>query len=142
VKKNSVKIGFFGGCFNPPTKAHINLAQKALKECDLNKVIFVPVGDFYDKEQLVSGKHRYNMLSISCKDLENIEVTDLELNIKQKLYASDAKDRIFIIKNDTYNKYSSSKFRNMAKQKDIYDKEIVSDKVLDYIIENKLYIIY
>lgn len=38
-----MKIGFFGGSFNPPTKAHINLAKKALNICKLDKVIFVPM---------------------------------------------------------------------------------------------------
>ena len=39
------RIGFYGGSFNPPTKAHIELAKKVIKECNLDKVIFVPVGD-------------------------------------------------------------------------------------------------
>ena len=25
------KIGFFGGCFNPPTNTHIDLANKLIK---------------------------------------------------------------------------------------------------------------
>lgn len=62
-----MKIGFFGGCFNPPTNAHINLAKKALKECNLDKVIFVPIGNFYEKKELISGEHRYNMLKVACK---------------------------------------------------------------------------
>ncbi len=61
-----MKIGFFGGCFNPPTNAHINLAIKVLKESNLDKLIFVPVGDFYQKQDLVSEEHRYNMLKIAC----------------------------------------------------------------------------
>lgn len=38
-----MRLGFFGGSFNPPTNAHIDLAKKALKECKLDKVIFVPI---------------------------------------------------------------------------------------------------
>ena len=45
-----MKIGFFGGCFNPPTNAHVNLAKKVLDECNLNRVVFVPVGDFMVKK--------------------------------------------------------------------------------------------
>ncbi len=70
-----MRIGFFGGSFNPPTNAHINLAKRALEECELDKVIFVPIGDFYEKAGLVSGKHRYNMLKIACeryKELRSI----------------------------------------------------------------------
>lgn len=61
-----MRIGFFGGSFNPPTNAHITLAKSAIKICNLEKVIFVPVGDFYEKKDLISGIHRYNMLKIAC----------------------------------------------------------------------------
>jgi len=85
-----MKIGFFGGCFNPPTIAHIALANKVLIETNLDKVIFVPVGDFYKKKELTSAKERYNMLKLVCDDLKNIEVSDIELDIKETLYAIDA----------------------------------------------------
>lgn len=85
-----MKIGFFGGCFNPPTIAHITLAKKALKEAKLDKVIFVPIGDFYKKKELLPAIERYNMLKIECEDIENIEVSKLELDIKENLYAIDA----------------------------------------------------
>ena len=84
-----MKIGFFGGCFNPPTFAHINLAKKALKESNLDKVIFVPVGDFYDKKDLAPAIDRYNMLKIIADKIEKIEVSDIELCEKRKLFAID-----------------------------------------------------
>lgn len=85
-----MKIGFFGGCFNPPTIAHIALAKKALTYGKLDKVIVVPVGDFYKKRELASAKHRYNMLKIETEELKNIEVSDMEIGIKEKIYAIDA----------------------------------------------------
>ena len=45
-----MKIGFFGGCFNPPSNIHINLAKNVINEYKLDKLIFVPVGDYYDKK--------------------------------------------------------------------------------------------
>ena len=85
-----MKIGFFGGCFNPPTIAHIELAKKTIKECNLDKVIFVPVGDFYIKKELVPAIHRYNMLKIACEKIKNVEVSDLELDIKENIHAIEA----------------------------------------------------
>ena len=79
------RIGFYGGCFNPPTKAHIELAKKSLKECKLDKVVFVPIGDLYEKEKLEKGIHRYNMLKIACKNEQGLEVSDIEIN-SDKLY--------------------------------------------------------
>lgn len=85
-----MKIGFFGGSFNPPTFAHINLAKKAIQEGNLDKVIFVPIGDFYNKKNLAPAKDRYNMLKIACDGINNLDVSDLELNAKEKMYAVDA----------------------------------------------------
>ena len=33
-----MKIGFFGGAFNPPTIAHINLVKEALKEYSFDAI--------------------------------------------------------------------------------------------------------
>ncbi len=83
-----MKIGFFGGCFNPPTNAHINLAQRALKECGLDKVIFVPVGNFYEKKELISGHHRYNMLKIVCERTKKYRSYRYRAKCKRKIICS------------------------------------------------------
>ena len=48
-----MKIGFFGGSFNPPTIAHLDLVKKAIQKYQLDKVYFVPVNNFYKKEELL-----------------------------------------------------------------------------------------
>ena len=73
------KIGLYGGSFNPPTKAHIELAKKVIYECKLDKIIFVPVGDLYKKQGLAKGIHRYNMLQIACKKEKNLQVSNIEI---------------------------------------------------------------
>ena len=87
-----MKIGFFGGSFNPPTNAHINLAKKALETCMLDKIIFIPMGDFYKKKELAESIHRYSMLKIACENsgTSNFEVSDMEIVINQKLDTIDA----------------------------------------------------
>ena len=61
-----MRIGFFGGSFNPPTNAHINLAKEVIKVCNLDKVIFVPMGNYYPKEGLAKAEDRLKMLEIAC----------------------------------------------------------------------------
>ena len=44
------RIGFFGGCFNPPTNMHIKIANDLIEQGKLDKVVFMPVNDYYKKE--------------------------------------------------------------------------------------------
>ncbi len=96
------KIGFFGGCFNPPTNVHIQLANNLISNKTLDRVIFVPVGDYYEKKNLVPAIHRYNMLQILCKNNNRLEVEDIACIHKDKLYATDTFRLIW----DKYNKNS------------------------------------
>jgi len=40
-KKNYIKIGIFGGTFDPPHKGHLYISKIALKKLKLNKLIWV-----------------------------------------------------------------------------------------------------
>lgn len=83
------RYGFFGGSFNPPTKAHEELAKEIMKEFNLDKLFFVPVGNTYQKNGLIDEKDRYRMLNILFEEEEKIEVSDLELQTEQSLKAID-----------------------------------------------------
>lgn len=39
-----MKVGFFGGSFDPPHRGHIALARLAMERLDLDRVLFAPVG--------------------------------------------------------------------------------------------------
>lgn len=84
---NKTGIAVFGGSFNPPTVAHINLAKQVLEEMnEIEKVIFVPVSTKYNKKGLASDEVRLNMLKSICNSQENLEVSDLELKSERQLY--------------------------------------------------------
>lgn len=99
-----MKIGFFGGSFNPPTNAHMSIAKESVKKLNLDKFFFVPVGNLYSKQGLIDEQHRYNMLKIACENQKNIYVEDIELNKSNKLSAFDAFE---MIKNK-YNKMDNN----------------------------------
>ncbi len=84
-----MKIGFFGGSFNPVTNAHINLALNIIEKYSFDKIVFVPVGNYYEKKGLIDEKHRFNMLKLATEKYENIEVSDIELGQKSVFYATD-----------------------------------------------------
>ena len=86
LKEDNI-IAVFGGSFNPPLNSHFSLAQQIVNEYEnIKKVIFVPVNSKYEKEGLLSNKHRYNMLKLVCDKNDNFEVSDIELNKDRQLY--------------------------------------------------------
>ena len=75
-----MKIGIFGGSFNPPHKMHKEIAIELIKKHYVDKVIFVPTGSKYKyKNNLLSDKVRFEMLELMCRDNNNLEVSDYEL---------------------------------------------------------------
>ena len=75
-----MKIGIFGGSFNPPHKMHKEIAIELIKKHYVDKVIFVPTGSKYKyKNNLLSDKVRFEMLKLMCNDNNNLEVSDYEL---------------------------------------------------------------
>ncbi len=134
-----LKVGFFGGSFNPPTNVHINLANELITKRVLDKVIFVPVGDYYQKQDLIPAIHRYNMLKIACKGVESLEVENIACIHHDKLFATDTFELIykkyhkeieiyFIMGSDNFKKMPS--WKNYEEIKDKY-KYIVLDRTED-----------
>ena len=42
-----MKIGIFGGCFNPPHNMHKKIATKLINNGYLDNIIFIPTGNNY-----------------------------------------------------------------------------------------------
>lgn len=68
----------YGGAFNPLTKAHIEITNKILKTYPNSKVIIVPVGNDYNKPELIDFNHRFNMLKLAFKDNKNVIISKIE----------------------------------------------------------------
>lgn len=97
-----MKIGIFGGSFNPPHKMHLNIVEELLNEKVLDKVIIVPTGLHYSyKNNLVSNEHRYNMLKLMTKHNDKIEISDFEFK-DEEIHSYDTLEYYKnIYKNDT-----------------------------------------
>ena len=75
-----MKIGIFGGSFNPPHKMHKEIALTLIEKHYVEKVIFVPTGSKYKyKNNLLSDKVRFEMLKLMCRDNNNLEISNYEL---------------------------------------------------------------
>lgn len=73
-----MKLGIFGGCFNPPHKMHKNIAINLIEKEILDKIIYVPTGNKYQKRELISDKKRLEMLKLMCQDNELLKISDYE----------------------------------------------------------------
>lgn len=79
------KIVVFGGSFNPPTTAHLNLGLKAVEFVGAKTLCFLPVGDNYNKNSLINSKFRIEMLSILKEKHSNIDIDLTEVNSSKNL---------------------------------------------------------
>ena len=73
-----MKIGIFGGSFNPPHKIHQKIANYIIKNNYLDKVIFVPTGSNYEKPYLASEQDRYNMLKLMIGNVSYLDISTYE----------------------------------------------------------------
>lgn len=66
-------MALFIGSFNPPTLAHLAIAEKLKKE--FHKIIFVPVNS--NSKELIDFKNRVNMLLIYKRKYSFIEIDNI-----------------------------------------------------------------
>lgn len=99
-----MKIGIFGGSFNPPHKMHENIAVKLIEDKYVDKVIFVPTGDKYKyKSNMLSSSNRFEMVRLITRKYDNLSVDNHEM-----------------VTNDTYTIETLDYFKNEYPKDDIY----------------------
>ncbi len=75
-----MKIGIFGGTFNPVHNGHVKLVENFRKELSLDKVLVIPtaVPPHKEAENIVSGEDRMEMCRLAFGD--KAEVSDIEIS--------------------------------------------------------------
>ncbi|MBR3148737.1 MAG: nicotinate (nicotinamide) nucleotide adenylyltransferase [Eubacterium sp.] len=86
-----MRIGIFGGAFNPVHNGHLNLAKCYLEMLRLDKILFVPtsVPPHKSSDGLISGEHRIKMLRLATAQNKRYEVSDIEFWRTGKSYTFD-----------------------------------------------------
>lgn len=88
-----MKIGFFGGAFNPVHNGHLHLIKTLIHmplypdmKC-VDKLIVIPTANppHRSGKGLASGYDRINMLSLAIEE-EKAEISDIEFHMKGKNY--------------------------------------------------------
>lgn len=91
VSKKELRIGIFGGTFNPIHYGHLVLAEQAYEKLNLNSVIFIPSFQPPHKNspQIVSAKHRYNMVKLAIGGNRRFKISNIEIQRKGRSYLVD-----------------------------------------------------
>lgn len=86
-----MKIGIFGGAFNPVHNGHIALAKHQCKALDLDMLLLIPTANPPHKtsDGLVDGKYRVDMLKLAFADFDNVEISTIEFESEEKSYTFD-----------------------------------------------------
>lgn len=75
-----MKIGVFGGAFDPPHNAHLALAQTALNELGLDALHVIPTGQAWHKARSLSApEHRLAMTQLAFQNVPCVVVDDREI---------------------------------------------------------------
>ncbi len=118
-----MRIGLFGGSFNPIHMGHLIMAEHILEAAELDRIIFIPAAQPPHKEMGLkdSSEHRYKMVELAIADNPNFEITDIEIKRDAISYTVDTvhqlKERYpddklyFIIGSDTF--YELPSWRNV-----------------------------
>jgi len=142
------QIVMFGGCFNPPLNSHFSLADQVANEYEeIEKIVFVPVNGKYQKVDLISNEHRYQMLKAVCDNNPSFLVSRIELDSPRPLYTVETLRKLqeeypeyevaFLIGSDNLKELDTwEKAEELATEFKIYVLERARDDIAQIIEEN------
>jgi nicotinate-nucleotide adenylyltransferase len=92
-----VRIGVFGGTFDPPHIGHLLVANDAREALELDRLIFVPTGAQpfkVDTPPVASGQDRLEMVRLAVADDANYVVDEAEINRKGLSFTVDTLEHL------------------------------------------------
>lgn len=92
-----MKLGLYGGTFDPVHRAHIAVANAARTRYGLDRVLLIPNRQPPHKESVTgaSYEHRLRMVEIACEDHPGLAASDIE-NREGKSYTIQTLERLRI----------------------------------------------
>ncbi len=82
-----IKTGIFGGAFNPVHKGHVRLAEEAVKQLKLKRLLIIPTYDSpHKKTKLAPFEDRAEMCRRAFGHIEGVEISDIEVKLGGKSF--------------------------------------------------------
>lgn len=83
-----MKLCVSQGTFNPIHNAHLRVCEYVMKNFNFDKILLIPA---YKPPHKDTGlpEHRLKMTQLAAKDIENLEVSDIEYRRENKSYTYD-----------------------------------------------------
>ena len=127
-KSNPLRVGFFGGTFDPPHNGHVAIANQAIDKAGLDLLVFCPAyhAPLRDKQPILSGKIRLKMLKLITDQNDKMEISDFEIRQNKICYTYEtlleikskfSSDKLTVILgSDQFHKLSDWKFNQELAQ--------------------------
>lgn len=89
-----MRTGILGGTFDPVHIAHLHAGETALHQAGLDRVVFIPAGDPWQKadRRVSDASHRLEMVRLAVEGVPGFEVDDREVVREGPTYTADTLD--------------------------------------------------
>lgn len=88
-----MKIGIYGGTFNPIHLGHIHILKEFIRRLGLSRVLLIPTGTppHKDAPELASQEDRFSMCRLAVKEITEapVEISRIEFDRPGKSYSAD-----------------------------------------------------
>lgn len=86
----AARVGMFGGAFDPPHRAHVALAERAVAQLGLEALYVLPTGNAWHKSRtLTPAADRLAMTRLAFEGVRGVKVDDRELRRTGPTYSID-----------------------------------------------------
>ena len=86
----ALRVGVFGGAFDPPHLGHVSLAQTALEQLQLDVLHVIPTGKAWHKPRdLTASVHRLAMTRLAFEGVARVQVDSCEIDRSGPSYTVD-----------------------------------------------------
>lgn len=88
------RVGVMGGTFDPIHLGHLVAASEVLHSFDLDRVLFMPAGDPWQKPARTGAEDRFMMTALAIGGFSAFAASRLELDRKGPTYTADSFDTL------------------------------------------------